>query len=516
MKNVIIGAGPAGITATYQLSKQPEMEVELVEKADFIGGISATLDFDGSKVDLGPHRFYTKSDRVQEFWESILPLQGKPAIDDIELGHNLPFSEKSNAPDPEQTDDVFLKRPRLTRIYHRKKFFDYPVKLSWNTIKGLGFFNMIKIGFTYSWTLVFKKKETNLENFFINRFGRHLYKTFFKDYTEKLWGIKCSEISAEWGAQRVKGISISKILKEIVGKIFYRGKFQTKETSLIEFFYYPKFGSGQMYEKMAKIASENNAHISLSTNVEKIIMEEGKISSIIVNTNGNLREICGDNFISSIPIKELIAKMDGNVPENVKQVANGLMYRNVRLGGFLLKKLKMKNTTNIKTYNDIVPDVWIYIQEKNILAGRLEIMNNFSPYMIKDNKNQVCITVEYFCSDTDDLWTMPDDVFCRLVLSELVQMGFVDEKDVISQKSFKVEKGYPVYFGTYKDFDTVKEYINSIPNLYPIGRNGMHKYNNMDHSILTALETVDCIIGKTPSKESIWKVNTEQSYHEEK
>ena len=250
MKNVIIGAGPAGITAAYQLSKQKNMEIELVEKSDFIGGISATLDFDGNKVDLGPHRFYTKSDRVQDFWENILPLQGKPTIDDIELEHTLPFSNKPDAPDPEKTDDVFLKRPRLTRIYYRKKFFNYPVKLSWDTIKGLGFINMMKIGFTYSWTLIFKKKETNLENFFINRFGRHLYKTFFKDYTEKLWGIKCNEISAEWGAQRVKGISISKILKEILGKVFLRKKFQTKETSLIEFFYYPKFGSGQMYNKM--------------------------------------------------------------------------------------------------------------------------------------------------------------------------------------------------------------------------------------------------------------------------
>ena len=516
MKNVIIGAGPAGVTAAYQLSKQPEMEVELVEKSNFIGGISATLDIDGNKLDLGPHRFYTKSDRVQEFWESILPLQGKPTIDDIELEHNLPFSEKPNAPDPQETDDVLLKRPRLTRIYHRRKFFDYPVKLSWNTIKGLGFINMMKIGFTYFWALMFKKEEVNLENFFINRFGSHLYKTFFKDYTEKLWGVKCSEISAEWGAQRVKGISITKILKEIFGKVFLRKKFQTKETSLIESFYYPKFGAGQMYNKIADIASKNGAKISCSSNVEKINMKEGKISSILVSTCGILREITGDNFISSMPIAELISKMDGSVPEEVKQVASGLMYRNVRLAAFLFKKLKIKNTTNIKTYNDLVPDVWIYIQEKNVRAGRLEIMNNFSPYLVKDNKNQVCLTVEYFCSDTDDLWTMSDESFCYLALSELIQMGFVDEKDFISQKSFKVEKGYPVYFGAYKDFDLVKDFINSIPNLYPIGRNGMHKYNNMDHSILAALETVDCIISGTSSKESIWEVNTEQEYHEEK
>lgn len=516
MKNVIIGAGPAGITAAYEFSKHPNFETELFEKADFIGGISATLDFDGNKVDLGPHRYYTKSDRVQKLWETVLPLQGKPTVDDVELEHNLPFSKLADAPDPEKNDNVFLHRPRLTRIYYRKRFFDYPVKLSLNTIKGLGFINMVKIGLTYGTSLFFKRKETNLENFFINRFGTHLYKTFFKDYTEKLWGNKCSDISAEWGAQRVKGISVVVILREILGKIFLRNKFKTKQTTLIESFYYPKLGSGQMYERMAEISKANGAKISLSSDVEKIIMKNGRIDSVVVNTDGVKHEVKGDNFISSMPLRELIEKMDCDVPQDVKEVAQGLPYRNVRLAAFLLKKLKIKNTTKIKTYNDLVPDVWIYIQEKNVKAGRMEIMNNFSPYVVKDNKNTVCLTVEYFCSDTDDLWTMSEEKFLQLALNELVQMDIAEKDQFISQKSFKIAKAYPAYFGSYQHFNIVKEFIDSIPNLYVIGRNGMHKYNNMDHSVLTALETVDCITGKTTDKTAVWNINTEQIYHEEK
>ena len=516
MKNIIIGAGPAGVTVAYELSKNPDMENIILEKSDFVGGISATLDFEGNKVDLGPHRFFTKSERVQKLWETVLPLQGRPAIDDIELEHNLPFSQDPNAPDPEKTDSVLLHRPRLTRIYYRKRFFDYPVKLSWNTIKGLGFFEMGLIGLSYFKTLIFKKKENSLEDFFINRFGKRLYLTFFKDYTEKLWGIKCSNISAEWGAQRVKGISITQILKDIFGKIFHGKKFKTNQTSLIESFYYPKLGAGQMYEEILKTAQERGSHLSLSTNIEKIKLQEGRIQSITVNQNGTLQEISGDNFISSMPIKELIEKMDGSVPERVREVAKGLMYRNVRLAAFLFKDTKIKNNTHLKTYKGIPPDVWIYIQEKGVKAGRMEIINNFSPYLVRNNKEQVCITVEYFCSDTDALWTMSDENFLNLALSELIQMDIVHQGDDISRKSFKVEKGYPAYFGTYKDFEIIKDFLNSIPNLYPVGRNGMHKYNNMDHSILTALETVDIITGKTSDKSTIWKVNTEQVYHEEK
>ena len=514
MKNIIIGCGPAGVTAAYELAKQKE-KVEVVEKNPYIGGISATVDFNGNKVDLGPHRFFTKSDRVQNLWESVLPLQGKPTIDDIELEHNIPFSSKKGAPDPQKKDDVLLHRPRMTRIYYRKKFFDYPVTLSFNTIKGLGIINVGFIGLSYFKSLVFKRKEVSLEDFFINRFGKRLYETFFKDYTEKLWGINCSDIPAEWGAQRVKGISIAQILKDIFSKLLLGKKFKTKQTSLIESFYYPKFGAGQMYEKMVSEAKENGAKFSFNSDVSKINVENNRVKSIVVNENGRERELSGDNFISSMPIQELISKMEGKVPQKVKTIAKGLPYRNVRLAAFLLNKLKLKNTTTMKTYNDLIPDVWIYIQERGVKAGRMEIINNFSPYLVKNNKTQVCITVEYFCGDKDDLWKMSDKDFLDFAAAELVQMKIADEADFIESKSFKIEKAYPAYFGTYKDFSVVRDFINSIENLYPVGRNGMHKYNNMDHSILAALETVDCITQKT-DKSIIWNINTEQSYHEEK
>lgn len=516
MKNVIIGCGPAGITAAFELSKQQNMQVRLVEKEAYIGGISATLDFDGNKVDLGPHRFFTKSERVQKLWESVLPLQGKPSIDDIELEHDLPFSKLEKAPDPEKEDNVLLNRPRITRIYYRRKFFDYPVKLSANTLIGLGLINVTFIGFSYLKTLFFKRKENTLEDFFINRFGKRLYETFFKDYTEKLWGVSCSNIPAEWGAQRVKGISIAQILKDILSKLFLGKQFKTKQTSLIESFYYPKLGAGQMYEKMAYKAKQNGAALSFNSNVESINIENNHIKSIIINQNGNTEEIFADNFISSMPVQELISKINGDVPEKVKEVAKGLPYRNVRLAAFLLKKLQLKNNTKIKTYNNLIPDVWVYIQERGVKAGRMEIINNFSPYLIKNNRNQVCITIEYFCSDDDNIWQQSDEAFLKMALEELVQMNIAKAEDFISQKSFKIEKAYPAYFGSYENFDIVRKYIDSIDNLYPVGRNGMHKYNNMDHSILTALETVDCILSPNKDKTMVWKVNTEKSYHEEK
>ena len=515
-KNIIIGSGPAGVSAAYELSNKPDMETCVIEKNDFIGGISATIDFNGNKIDLGPHRFFTKSNRVQKLWEEVLPLQGKPTVDDIELEHNLPFSDLPSAPDPQKDDDVLLHRPRMTRIYYRRNFFDYPVTLSFKTLKNLGFFNVLIIGFSYMKSLCFKRNEISLEDFFINRFGKRLYETFFKDYTEKLWGVKCKDIPAEWGAQRVKGISIAQILKDIAAKLLMGKKFKTKQTSMIESFYYPKFGAGQMYEKMAKTAEKKGAEFNFNSDIKEIKIKNSRVQSVVIEQNGVSREIIGDNFISSMPIKELISKINGYVPPEVKRVAEGLPYRNVRLAAFLLNKLKLKNTTKIKTYNNLIPDVWIYIQEKGMKAGRMEIINNFSPYLVENNRKQVCITVEYFCSDNDDIWSQSDEDFLKMVRAELKQMNIAADEDFISSKSIRIDKAYPAYFGTYKDFNLIKEFLDSIDNLYPIGRNGMHKYNNMDHSILTAMETVDCIIGKNFDKSKIWEVNTEQEYHESK
>ncbi|MBQ4084243.1 MAG: NAD(P)/FAD-dependent oxidoreductase [Alphaproteobacteria bacterium] len=516
-KAIIIGAGPAGVTAAYELLNGSDIQPIIYEKENYIGGISATREVAGNKVDLGPHRFFTKSDRVLNLWQEILPLQGKPTFDDVELEHNPELSKDENAPDPEKTDKVLLKRNRLTRIYYLKKFFDYPVTLSMNTIFGLGLFKMIKIGFSYGKSLVFKKKETNLENFLINRFGKELYLTFFKDYTEKLWGISCSEISAEWGAQRIKGISISKIFMEILSKMFSGKKHKTKETSLIDAFFYPKLGAGQMYEEIARTAVSKGAEIHLGKTVKKINVKDGKVVSVVVaDKDGKEEEVFGDYFLSSMPIQELITDMGDAVPEEVRAVSDGLLYRDLRLGAVVLKKLTIKNKTAIKTYNDIIPDVWIYIQEKGVKMGRMEIINNFSPYLMKDVKNEVCLTLEYFCNEKDDIWKMSEDEFLSLIMTELEKMGIADKKNFISGTSFKIYKAYPAYFGSYKDFGKIKDFLNTIGNLYPMGRNGMHHYNNMDHSVLSAMITADNIKKANPDKETIWLLNTEKEYHEEK
>ena len=364
---------------------------------------------------------------------------------------------------------------------------------------------------------MFKKKETNLENFLINRFGKELYLTFFKDYTEKLWGISCSEISAEWGAQRIKGISISKIFMEILSKMFSGKKHKTKETSLIDAFFYPKLGAGQMYEEIARTAVSKGAEIHLGKTVKKINVKDGKVVSVVVaDKDGKEEEVFGDYFLSSMPIQELITDMGDAVPEEVRAVSDGLLYRDLRLGAVVLKKLTIKNKTAIKTYNDIIPDVWIYIQEKGVKMGRMEIINNFSPYLMKDVKNEVCLTLEYFCNEKDDIWKMSEDEFLSLIMTELEKMGIADKKNFISGTSFKIYKAYPAYFGSYKDFGKIKDFLNTIGNLYPMGRNGMHHYNNMDHSVLSAMITADNIKKANPDKETIWLLNTEKEYHEEK
>ena len=516
-KAIIIGAGPAGVTAAYELLKDSNIQPIIYEKESYIGGISATREVEGNKVDLGPHRFFTKSDRVLNLWQEMLPLQGKPTFDDIELAHTPELSSDPNAPDPEKTDKVLLKRNRLTRIYYLKKFFDYPVTLSKNTLLGLGFFKMTKIGLSYGKSLLFKKPETNLENFFINRFGKELYLTFFRDYTEKLWGIPCHEISAEWGAQRVKGISISKIFMEILSKLFSGKKHKTKETSLIESFFYPKLGAGQMYEEIARQAVLKGAEIHLEQTVKKIRVENGKVVSVFVeDKTGKISEVYGDYFLSSMPIQELISDMGDVVPKEVKEVSDGLLYRDLRLAAVVLKKLKLKNKTKIKTYNNLIPDVWIYIQEHGVKMGRMEIINNFSPYLVKNVRDEVCLTLEFFCRETDDLWKMTEADFLDFAMTELEKMGIADKTDFIGGKSFKIYKAYPAYFGSYAHFDKIKNFLNGISNLYPMGRNGMHHYNNMDHSVLSAMITADNIKKNNPDKETIWMLNTEKEYHEEK
>lgn len=512
-KVVIIGAGPAGLTAAYEfLTNSIEYEVVIIEENSQIGGISKTVEYKGNRMDLGGHRFFSKSDKVNEMWLKLLPLQAEPSFDDKMTGVKKNLAEEG--PNPDEDDKVMLLRNRVSRIYYRNKFFDYPVSLNLNTIKNMGFLNTISSGFSYMKSLVVKKEETSLENFFINRFGKKLYSMFFKSYTEKIWGRKTSEIDASWGAQRVKGISIKAVLVDAFKRMFHI-KNKKKETSLIEQFWYPKYGPGQMWELVAEEIKKLGGKIILNSTVTKIEKRGKKIIAIEYTHNYKKTRVEGDIFISSMPIKDLIEDMN-DVPKNIRRVSSGLPYRDFVTVGLLLKKLTLKNETKIKVYNDNIPDCWLYIQDEGIEMGRIQIFNNWSPYLVQESKSTVWIGLEYFCNEGDAFWNLPEKECAELAIEELVKMKAIDRDDVIDYHREKAKKAYPAYFDTYDELDTVVDYLNKIENLYCIGRNGQHKYNNMDHSMMCAFEAVEVILKNRNDKTSIWKVNTEKEYHEKK
>ena len=525
---IIIGAGPAGLTAAYELLHKTDVHPIVFEMSDEIGGISRTINYKGNRMDIGGHRFFSKSDRVMAWWNTIMPIQGAPSSDDKEI--EITYQGKSrhvrlnpDGPDPEKTDKVMLIRHRLSRIFYLRKFFSYPVNLSAETIMNLGFMRVAKIGASYTKARVRPiKHEQSLEDFFINRFGRELYLTFFKVFTENVWGKPCDEISAEWGAQLIKGLSISKAVihaMKSVLKTNKRGDVAQKnvETSLIEHFFYPKFGPGQMWEEVARQVTAKGGEVIMHHRVVSLDNAGGKIKAITVEDTktGKKKKIEGDYFFSTMPISELIADFEHDVPKNVSEVASGLEYRDFMTVGLLLTKLKIKNTTDVKTLNNLVPDNWIYIQERDVKIGRLQIFNNWSPYMVKD-KNTVWLGLEYFCNEGDELWTMDDKKFIAFAIDELEKIDIIDPKDVLDHTLVRVPKTYPGYFGTYDRFDEIRTFTDGFENLFLIGRNGMHKYNNQDHSMLSAMVAVENIIENRKDKDNVWAVNAEGEYHETK
>ena len=510
-KVVIIGAGPAGLSAAYELlQKSEDYEVVILEESNQIGGISRTVKFNGNRMDIGGHRFFTKNERVKKFWYDVMPLQSGPALDDKILGSNKVYNENGN--DPEKDDNVMLIRRRVSRIYYLKKFFDYPISLSFKTIKNMGFVRTIKSGFSYIKSCILKKKEDSLENFYINRFGKKLYSMFFEKYTEKLWGRHPSQISADWGAQRVKGVSIVAVLKDAFKKIFHIKK-RNVETSLIEEFNYPKYGPGQLWERVACLVEQKGCLILKGYKVCGINVDKNTIKSVDCLVGNKKETIYGDIFLSSMPLKDLVNAMGDNVCSKIIDIANNLPYRDFVTVGLLLKEINLKNETEIKTLNNIIPDCWIYVQEEKVKLGRIQIFNNWSPYMVKNPLNTVWIGLEYFCDEGDSFWNMTNKECIDYVINELVLMGIINKNNVIMSHREKVKKAYPAYFDSYKDIDKIIEYVNSIDNLYCIGRNGQHRYNNMDHSVLTGFVAVDSILGYA-KKEDVWKVNTEKDYHE--
>ena len=517
---VIVGAGPAGLTAGYELLHKTKIKPIIYEMSGDVGGISKTIVYEGNRIDIGGHRFFSKSERVMQWWLNILPLQGAPARDDKILGREVPISKEPGAPDPDKTDKVMLVRKRLSRIFFLKKFFDYPLSLNFNTMFGLGLIRIIKITLSYIKCRILPiKPEKSLEDFFINRFGRELYLTFFKEYTQKVCGLPCNQIGAEWGVQRVKGLSISRAIAHSVKSIFswdHSISQKRTETSLIGRFVYPKYGPGQMWEEVAEIVKAKGGELNLKHKVVGLKSHGDRIveARIRNEVTGEVMTAEADYFFSAMPVVDLIEVLGDSVPEDVQQVAHGLSYRDFITVGLLLKKLRIKSRANIKTINSIIPDHWVYIQEPGVEVGRIQIFNNWSPYMVKD-ENTVWIGLEYFCNEGDRLWIMPDKDLTELAVKELIEIGFIQRDDVLDSTVLRMPKTYPAYFGTYNRFDVIRNFTDGFENMFLIGRNGMHKYNNTDHSMLSAMVAVENIINNVKTKDNLWALNTEQQYHEQ-
>jgi protoporphyrinogen oxidase len=515
---VIIGAGPAGLTAAFEFVTRSRIRPVLLEKSTYMGGISRTVNYKGNRIDIGGHRFFSKSDRVMNWWLDRLPMQAINGSNAITYHGMTRLIEKRGpnaaAADPDHQDRVMLLRPRQSRIYYLRRFFDYPISLSARTVQNLGLWRMIRIAFSYMRIAMFPlRKEENLEEFFINRFGRELYATFFRSYTEKVWGVPCTKISAAWGAQRIKGLSIWKTLAHAASAIqrkLFGGDQQKVETSLIEQFLYPKFGPGQMWETVADQVLQQGATILTRHTVTRIHHDGKRIRAIEARNEetGAAETFEGDYFFSTMPIRELIRALSPAADPAVMEVSDGLVYRDFITVGLLLRTLKIRERDGAP-----IKDNWIYIQEPDVLVGRVQIFNNWSPYMVGQAAN-VWIGLEYFCNDNDALWKMADNELIALAKEEMARIGMIEAGEVLDATVLRMEKTYPAYFGSYDRFDEIRKYVDGFENLFLVGRNGMHRYNNQDHSMLTAMISVDNILAGRTDKSNIWEVNTEEDYHE--
>ena len=519
---LIIGAGPAGLTAAYELLKRTDIRPIIFEADSQVGGISKTVNYKGNRIDIGGHRFFSKSDRVMDWWAQILPLEAS-GTGDVTISYQNK-SRTIDAPakgvDPDEHDEVMLVRSRVSRILFGRKFYDYPIKFSLQTFSNLGLIKTFKIMTSYAKARLRPiRPEVNLSDFIINRFGQTLYETFFKNYTEKVWGVPCDDIPADWGAQRIKGVSITALVKHVLKKLVPRGRDVAQkdvETSLIERFLYPKHGPGQLWETVAHKIEEMGGSLHLNTRVTAVHHDGTRISSVdVMHSDGTIETVQGDMVFSSMPVQELITGWAPPVPDDVKAVSDGLTYRDFVTVGVLLKRLQLAQGVEPHELAEKVPDNWIYVQEPDVKVGRLQIFNNWSPYLVAD-PDTIWMGLEYFVNEGDDFWSMADDDMIAFGIAELEKLGVAVAKDALDGVVVRTKKAYPAYFGSYNKFDIIKDYVARFDNLYCVGRNGMHRYNNQDHSILTAMTAVDGLEQGRDLRNEMWDINMEEEYHEQK
>lgn len=510
MKIVIIGAGPAGLTAALELQSHGVTDVTILEESDQVGGISRTVNHAGNRIDIGGHRFFSKSDWVMDWWRTMMPVAAPTDPENSrELRYRGARTDLPAATASESEDDVMLVRSRLSRIYYNKRFFDYPLKLGVESLLKLGPWKVLTFGLSYVRAhLLPIRPEMSLEDFMINRFGRRLYLQFFKEYTEKVWGVPCNQISANWGAQRIKSLSITKALIHALRKAMGRSGVEAEQTSLIESFLYPKYGPGQMWEVAARRFTENGGTLLMGCKVDRVDIREGRVCAIgYRDSDRNSHTLICTHAISTMPIKDLVAASADAWTAEIRDIAEALSYRDFITVGLLYPASAIQRQLN---------DNWIYIQEPGVQVGRVQVFNNWSPYMVADS-GTTWLGLEFFCRESDPLWTMPDTEMRELAHREMVEIGLVKADTPTDAVVIRVPKAYPGYFGeAYERFGTLQAALDAVPNLFLVGRNGMHRYNNQDHSMLTAKEAASQIAGGVVDKSQIWSINVGDEYHEEK
>jgi len=459
---IIMGAGPAGLTAGYAAVKKG-LDPVIFEQDRQVGGISRTVDYKGFLFDIGGHRFFTKSDEVKRIWREILG--------------------------PE-----FLTRPRLSRIYYKNRYFYYPLK-PMNALVNLGPWEAGRVVLSYTAAQFRPSREiVTFEDWVSKNFGKRLFQVFFKTYTEKVWGVSCRELQADWAAQRIKSLSLFKAILDAFGLM--KG---AKVTTLIDEFQYPKRGPGQMWAKAQEHIENLGGRVDLNTRVERVTHREGKVLSVIVRSALGREEVSGDHFISSLPLRELILSLTPAPPGQVIRAAEALRYRDFFTVGLIIRK------------ETIFPDNWIYVHSPEVRVGRIQNFKNWSPWMVPDNRC-TSLGLEYFCFDTDEIWARSNTELINMAIEELEILGLAARVEVTDGTVIRSHKTYPIYDAGYKEnIKTLRDYLSSFSNLQTIGRNGLHRYNNQDHSMLTALRSIGNIIGEP---HSVWDINADEEYHE--